>query len=140
MFPKHAAPAWAVVEDLNKQIKAAFAKPMRDADGNREIWRLRPEPAGPLAQDSLRLLVRQDPTRQALAARMGRLARLPVRRVAVTGDDVIAWLGVGPGPAVGAWLAQLRLHAAMGAIRNRRQARHWLSVQVRKEPVTGYNP
>ena len=46
MFPRHAATAWQVIEDLNRQIKQAFSRPMPDADLGREIWRIRPEPPG----------------------------------------------------------------------------------------------
>ena len=51
MFPKHAATAWKVVDELNGQIKKAFARPMRDADVSKEIWRIRPEPPGLVAQE-----------------------------------------------------------------------------------------
>jgi cytohesin len=51
MFPKHAASAWKVVDELNQQIKRAFARPVRDADEHKEIWRIRPEPPGPVTQE-----------------------------------------------------------------------------------------
>lgn len=51
MFRKHAAAAWTVVDDVNRQIKRAPAQSLRDADANKEIWRVRPGPAGPLVQE-----------------------------------------------------------------------------------------
>jgi ankyrin repeat protein len=44
MFPKSAKSAWAVVDELNRQIKQAFAQPRPDAEEAREIWRVLPEP------------------------------------------------------------------------------------------------
>jgi ankyrin repeat protein len=43
MFPQHAASAWTVVSQLNSQIKEAFSKPLVDAEGGRESWRILPE-------------------------------------------------------------------------------------------------
>ena len=51
MFPRHAATAWKVVEDLNRQIKQAFSRSLPDADLGKEIWRIRPEPPGLAAQE-----------------------------------------------------------------------------------------
>ncbi len=51
MFPKHADTAWKVVEELNRQIKQAFARPLRDADVTKEIWRILPEPPSPATQE-----------------------------------------------------------------------------------------
>ena len=62
------------------------------------------------------------------------LARTPSRRVAVDGDDVVRWLGIAAGPLVGELLSRLRVAAAMGEVKNRREARHWLTGQVRKAP------
>jgi hypothetical protein len=52
----------------------------------------------------------------------------------VTGEDVVRWLGLDPGPRVGELLSGLRVAAAMGHAQNRREARHWLTEQVRKGP------
>ncbi len=51
MFPKHASAAWKVVEEINRQIKLAFAKPLPDAEQGKEIWRILPEPPGPTVQE-----------------------------------------------------------------------------------------
>ena len=69
--------------------------------------------AGPLAHDAARLLSRRGETR--LAARLARLARRKPRRVDVGGDDVLRWLGIPAGPAVGALLRELAVAAACGA-------------------------
>ncbi len=51
MFPQHAASAWTVVAQLNAQIKEAFSKPLFDAEGGREIWRILPESAALLTRE-----------------------------------------------------------------------------------------
>ena len=51
MFPKHAKGAWEVVRALNDQIREAFKSNVRDADQNKDIWRIRPEPPGPVTQE-----------------------------------------------------------------------------------------
>lgn len=51
MFPKHAAAVWKVVDEINRQIKQAFAKPLRDAEQGKEIWRVVPEPPGLVVQE-----------------------------------------------------------------------------------------
>ena len=89
--------------------------------------------AGPLALDAARLLSRRGETR--LAARLARLARRKPRRVDVGGDDVLRWLGIPAGPAVGVLLRELAVAAACGQVRTRREARNWLSVQVREAPA-----
>jgi ankyrin repeat protein len=48
MFPKNAATAWKVVEEINKQIRQAFTKPLPDAEQGKEIWRILPQPPGAL--------------------------------------------------------------------------------------------
>ncbi|HEY2798872.1 MAG TPA: hypothetical protein VGK26_13365 [Thermoanaerobaculia bacterium] len=91
--------------------------------------------AGEAANDALRLasLSRRAGTRRGVT-RLKRLARIPLRSVAVKGGDVIRWLSLPPGPRVGELLGQLRLEAALGAVRSRREARDWLAVQVRPRP------
>ncbi|HWN93567.1 MAG TPA: ankyrin repeat domain-containing protein [Methylomirabilota bacterium] len=51
MFPKHAAAAWKVVEEINRQIKVVFAKPLPDAEQGKEIWRILPESPSPGIQE-----------------------------------------------------------------------------------------
>lgn len=51
MFRKHSAAAWTVVDDVNRQIKRAPAQSLRDADAQKEIWRVRPGPPGALVQE-----------------------------------------------------------------------------------------
>ncbi len=88
--------------------------------------------AGPFAADAARLASRRGRVR--LAARLARLARLEPRRVDVGGKDVMLWLGIPAGPAVGALLRELAVAAAVGQVKTRREARDWLSVQVRETP------
>jgi len=51
MFRKHAAAAWLVVDEVNRQIKRAPASSLRDAEASKEIWRVRPGPPGGLVQE-----------------------------------------------------------------------------------------
>jgi cytohesin len=51
MFPRYSKNAWEVVRALNDQIREAFKTYVRDADQNKEIWRVRPEPPGPVTQE-----------------------------------------------------------------------------------------
>jgi hypothetical protein len=40
-----------VVEEINRQINAAFAHPLPDAEQGKEIWRILPEPPSLMVQD-----------------------------------------------------------------------------------------
>jgi ankyrin repeat protein len=51
MFPRHSAQAWKVVEEINRQIRQAFARPLRDAEEGKEIWRVMPEPPSVIVQE-----------------------------------------------------------------------------------------
>jgi tRNA nucleotidyltransferase (CCA-adding enzyme) len=91
--------------------------------------------AGEAAGDALRLASLSG--RAETERRVGtlkRLARTRLRSVSVKGDDVMRWLSLPPGPRVGELLGQLRLEAALGTVRSRREARDWLAVQVRRRP------
>jgi beta-phosphoglucomutase-like phosphatase (HAD superfamily) len=90
--------------------------------------------AGALSDDALLLLACLGASNKRRARTLATLARAPLFRVAVSGDDVVRWLGLEPGPRIGELLAGLRVAAAMGEVKNRRQARHWLTGQVRKGP------
>lgn len=51
MFPKHATAAWKVIDEINRQIKQAFVKPLRDAEQGKDIWRVVPEAPGLVVQE-----------------------------------------------------------------------------------------
>ena len=51
MFPKHSATAWKVVDQINRQIREAFARPLPDAEQGKEIWRVSPELPSNIVQD-----------------------------------------------------------------------------------------
>jgi len=100
--------------------------------GRAEAWRWVLD-AGPLAADAAHLLARRG--RPVLAARLARLARRKPRRLRVGGDDIRQWLEIPAGPQIGALLRDLAVAAACGRVKNRREARHWLTVQVRQRPA-----
>jgi tRNA nucleotidyltransferase (CCA-adding enzyme) len=97
------------------------------ADRRRDQWAWVRD-AGPLAAEALlvyRLLFPGRKARaRALARRVGSARR---RGPAVSGNDVLAWLSIPPGPAVGRLLAQLEVEKLSGAVRTRREARAWLA-------------
>jgi tRNA nucleotidyltransferase/poly(A) polymerase len=89
--------------------------------------------AGPLLGDALHLLARlggASTRRRRLISRLSRLARRRRPAVRVSGDEVMAWLGIPAGPRVGELLAELAIAAAAGEVKNRREARNWLTGQV----------
>ncbi|HKD18266.1 MAG TPA: hypothetical protein VKG23_10375 [Thermoanaerobaculia bacterium] len=88
--------------------------------------------AGPLLDDALALLERRGEVARRRARRLRTLARSRGRPVAVSGRDVVHWLGIPEGPRVGELLRAVRVAAAMGTISGRRAARDWLVGQVRK--------
>ena len=51
MFPKHGQAAMTVVDEINRQIKTEFARPLTDAEQGKEIWRITPEPPSILVQE-----------------------------------------------------------------------------------------
>ncbi|MEP6994394.1 MAG: hypothetical protein ABI968_07735, partial [Acidobacteriota bacterium] len=124
------APRRDVDEVSRLRLLADSARRVKD---RRDAWQWILE-AGDLAPEALRLLALGSPRLKPLASRLRRMTRLPRARVPVTGDDVVRWVGIAPGPQVGALLAQLRLAAAMGTVRNRREARNWLTGQVPNAP------
>jgi len=77
MFPKHAALAWKVVDEINRQIKQAFSKPLPDAEQGREIWRVAPEPAGLVVQQwrSQGALTRDLPVYSLAVSKVGLTSR-----------------------------------------------------------------
>lgn len=105
----------------------------RTVRGRRDAWRWALAAEG-LAADALALLARLSAADRRRARALSAVARSPIRRVAVTGSDIVAWLGLEPGPRIGALLEQLSVAAACGEVRNRRQARNWLTGQVRGGP------
>ncbi|HTR04895.1 MAG TPA: hypothetical protein VMN82_17025 [Thermoanaerobaculia bacterium] len=96
-------------------------------------WILEAERDG-LLDDATRLLSRLGAADRRRAAALRRLARCPRPKVRVSGGDVVRWLGIPPGPRVGERLSAVRVAAAMGEVRSRREARNWLTGQVPERP------
>jgi tRNA nucleotidyltransferase (CCA-adding enzyme) len=107
----------------------ALADAARSARTREQAWRWVLE-AGALAADAALLLASLRPGEAARGRRLRLLARRPRREVRVTGADLVRWLEIAPGPEVGRLLEELRVAAAMGRVRNRSEARHWLTGQV----------
>ncbi len=124
---------WAREEARDAALLVGLAAASVGARSTRERW-LWILGAGALAADALVLLSCLGAPGRRRAKSLVPLARVPAPRVAVDGNDVVRWLGIPAGPRVGELLAELRAAAAMGKVRNRREARHWLTGQVRKSP------
>ena len=77
---------------------------------------------GPRRDEALRLLALLG--HPALARRLRALR--PRARIRITGADLIRWLKIAPGPAVGALLREIEIEAVRGTVRSRRDARRWL--------------
>lgn len=90
--------------------------------------------AGALATEALALLERLGPAGARRARRLRSLLRARRKPVAVSGHDVVRWLGLAEGPRVGELLRAVRVASALGEVANRREARHWLTGQVRQGP------
>jgi tRNA nucleotidyltransferase/poly(A) polymerase len=88
--------------------------------------------AGSLLPEALALLERLGPEARRRSRGLRAMAGSRPRPVAVTGRDVVEWLGIAEGPRVGELLRAVRVAAAMGTVSGRREARNWLVGQVRK--------
>jgi len=82
--------------------------------------------AGPAACNALALLERIDgQSGRRVARRLRRLLERQRSRPRVAGADLIEWLGVSTGPAIGRLLREVRIAVLRGDIRTRAQARRW---------------
>jgi tRNA nucleotidyltransferase/poly(A) polymerase len=88
--------------------------------------------AGALLPDALALLDRLGPAARRRSRRLRALARSRRHPIAVTGRDVVGWIGIPEGPRVGELLRAVRVAAAIGTVCSRPEARNWLVGQVRK--------
>ncbi|MET0620352.1 MAG: hypothetical protein ABW056_08725 [Thermoanaerobaculia bacterium] len=122
-------------EDAARLAELARSPPAPWPDGKpaRNAWRWIVD-AGPLAGEALHLLERfgRRSERSRTVARLRRLAGRKRRRVEVGGGDIMNWLGIPPGPRVGTLLSDLAVEIASGQVKNRRDARNWLTGQVHK--------
>jgi tRNA nucleotidyltransferase (CCA-adding enzyme) len=82
--------------------------------------------AGPALSDALVLIHATRPSLRSTARRLRRLRSQRRRGPAVSGTDLMRWLGESPGPPVGRLLREIEIEALRGAVRTRRQARQWL--------------
>ncbi len=82
--------------------------------------------AGAALSDALLLIPAIRPGRTPTARHLRRLARRSRRGPAMSGNDLMRWLGESPGPSIGRLLREVEIEVIRGAIRTRRQARQWL--------------
>lgn len=122
---------WSRDEARDAALLEGLVASSRGIRSRRDAWRWLLE-AGALAEDALALLARLGAGDRRRARTLRPLARAPRRRLAVDGGDIQSWLGLEPGPEIGELLRALRVAAAMGEVSNRREARNWLTGQVRR--------
>ena len=93
------------------------------------LWILR---AGAQAGDALRLAETLSPRSRRALSRLA--ARLRRRRPVpdVRGGDILAWLGVAPGPRVGQLLEAVHVEGLAGRVRTRAEARRWLQMREKE--------
>jgi tRNA nucleotidyltransferase (CCA-adding enzyme) len=124
---------WAREEARDAALLCALLASSRAIRSRRDAWRWVLE-AGPLGDDAAALLARLSAADRSRARSLRSLLLSPPRTVSVDGEDLLHWLGLEGGPRVGELLRAVRLAAALGEVSNRRQARNWLTGQVRGRP------
>ena len=88
-----------------------------------------------LSGEALALFAVLRPRSRRRARELARRVRRARRRgPGVSGADLMAWSGIAAGPEVGRLLSELEIEVLRGAVRSRREARNWLSVQGRTRP------
>ncbi len=97
----------------------------RAARGDLAQWRWVRD-AGPLWRDTLTLLVLLDPGERPRARRLAALASRARRTPRVRGGEIVRWIGLAPGPRVGALLRELEVEILRGKVRSRPEARKWV--------------
>jgi tRNA nucleotidyltransferase/poly(A) polymerase len=136
-----AAAAWLASRRFAKRaaheirLLLDLARAAGDAGGADARWNWVRD-AGPRADEALTLAALLDRRRarrsHARRASLARAARRACRPPRVSGGDLLAWLGLSPGPAVGVLLADLEVEALRGRVRSRREARRWLLDRIGK--------
>ena len=106
----------------------------RAAKSSMEQWKW-VRKSGGRWKDVLSLLLLLHPRERARARRLGRRAAGGRRRPLIRGADLLLWLGIAPGPAVGALLEEVEIEVLRGAVRSRREARAWLLERAQRGPV-----
>jgi tRNA nucleotidyltransferase/poly(A) polymerase len=101
------------------------------ARSDRQKWNWVRE-AGPRAGEGLALFALLNPGERTRARELRSRAERASRVPRVRGSDLLDWLGIPPGPRVGALLRELELESLRGAIRTRREARSWLKNRIRR--------
>ena len=129
------AAAWLAARRYGRSESGQVAALLRLASDARRASGVRPpwawvRDAGDLAPDALTLLVLLSPEAAPRARGLRRRLRKARRKgPRVSGGDILAWLGLPPGPEVGRLLAELEVEILRGTVRSRREVRTWLSVQ-----------
>lgn len=124
-----AARRWSREEAGGAGALAGLAEAARVLSQSGDAWRWIRD-AGPLAPEALAVLEAQGPAgrRPARGLRRRLASARPVPRV--RGRDVLAWLDLPAGPAVGKLLRDLEIAGLSGRVRTRRQARKWLAANA----------
>jgi tRNA nucleotidyltransferase/poly(A) polymerase len=110
--------------DVGRLLWLVESAAAADSPGEQWAW---VRDSGAMASEALLLFRLLIPGRSDRARVLTRRVHSARRRgPAVSGNDVLAWLKIPPGPAVGRLLARMEIEKLRGAVRTRRQARAWL--------------
>ncbi|HEX7251764.1 MAG TPA: hypothetical protein VF376_02700 [Thermoanaerobaculia bacterium] len=124
------AARWLSARRFSREEAGEVALLLELADRARRIATPREEwgwvrDSGPRRALALTFLALSEPRRRSPYRRLARL-RPAGKNVRVTGSDILSWLGIAPGPRVGALLREVEIEAMKGAVRSRPAARRWL--------------
>ena len=103
-----------------------LAQRARDIRSSADAWRWVRDSRGG-ARDALCLVRLLHPKEDRRVRELHRRAARRRCGPRVTGSDVLAWLPISEGPAVGELLRELEVEILRGRVRTRQQARKWLS-------------
>jgi tRNA nucleotidyltransferase/poly(A) polymerase len=109
----------------------ALAEAAGEIRSTQAQWRWIRE-AGDGAREALAVIPPLAPSGAAVARRLARrlASARPLPGGTVKGSDVMAWLGLAPGPAIGKLLSEIEIAGLSGRVRSRREARKWLEANA----------
>ena len=136
---EHAA-SWLAALRFPRRDAASIAGLMRLAErartvrGDRERWEWVRDAGSQWRSALLLAALERPPLPAAARSALARRARSARKPPAVTGGDVLAWLGIPAGPAVGRTLRELEVEGMRGAVRTRADARRWITRRAASNP------
>jgi tRNA nucleotidyltransferase/poly(A) polymerase len=124
-----AARRWSREDAGSAGALAGLAETARTLSHSDDIWRWIRD-AGPRALAALAVLEAQGQAGRRRARGLRRRLASAHAIPHVRGRDLLAWLNLPAGPAVGKLLGELEIAGLSGRVRTRRQARKWLAANA----------